>query len=201
MSVIVLATGNQNKVVEIQPLLAEAGFEAKLQTDFFCDEVEEDGLSFVENALKKARYASAKTGLPAMADDSGLEVDALNGAPGIFSARYANDLGFHNDDEQNLLKVLDQMQGLPYAQRGARYSCAVVYVAHEKDPMPIIGSAHIYGEILMEKRTQAGIGYDSIFWMPQYVKTLSEMTLEFKHRISHRADAVRKVLNQLKATK
>ena len=197
MSLIVLATGNPNKVVEIEPLLNAAGYETKLQTDFFTDEVEEDGLSFVENAIKKARFASAKTGLPAIADDSGLEVDALGGQPGIYSARYASDHTGMTTEQQNLQKVLDELGDLPYKDRTARYSCVVVYVDHADDPMPIIGFGHWYGEILKEPRTDHGIGYDPIFWVPKLVKTLSEVPLEVKNQISHRAKAIHQVLEQL----
>lgn len=197
MSLIVLATGNPNKVVEIEPLLNAAGYQTKLQTDFFSDEVEEDGLSFVENAIKKARFASAKTGLPAIADDSGLEVDALGGQPGIYSARYASDHTGMTTEQQNLQKVLDELGDLPYKDRTARYSCVVVYVDHADDPMPIIGFGHWYGEILKEPRTDHGIGYDPIFWVPKLVKTLSEVPLEVKNQISHRAKAIHQVLEQL----
>jgi len=197
MGVIVLATGNPHKVKELAPLVEAAGYDVKLQTHFFTDEVEEDGLSFVENAIKKARFASAKTGLPAIADDSGLEVDALNGQPGIYSARYASDHLGETTDEQNLQKVLDDLGDLPYKDRTARYSCVVVYVEHANDPMPIIGFGHWYGEILKERRTQFGIGYDSIFWVPQLVKTLSEIPLEVKNKISHRAKAIKQVLEGL----
>lgn len=197
MSVIVLATGNPHKVKELAPLIEGAGFKIKLQTEFFKDEVEEDGLSFVENAIKKARFASQKTGLPAIADDSGLEVDALAGAPGIYSARYANDHLCDTTDEQNLQKVLDELGDLPYKDRTARYSCVVVYVEHADDPMPIIGFGHWYGEILKERRTTYGVGYDPIFWVPKLVKTLSEVPIEVKNKISHRAKAIKQVLEAL----
>lgn len=198
MSLIVLATGNPFKVVEIEPLLTAAGFETKLQTDFFSDEVVEDGLSFFENALKKARFASAKTGLPALADDSGLEIDALNGAPGIYSARYGCDHTGSTTEEKNMLQVLDNLGDLPYSQRKARYTCAAVYVEHADDPVPLMAIAHWYGEILKEPKTASGIGYDPIFWDPKHFRTASQMTLEMKNSISHRAQAVNQVLAQLK---
>ena len=187
MTAIVLATGNPHKVKEIAPFLASAGFDVKLQTDFFTEEVVEDGLSFVENAIKKARFASAKTGLPAIADDSGLEVDALDGQPGIYSARYASGPLCDTTDDQNVQKVLDELGDLPYKDRTARYSCVVVYVEHAQDPMPIIGFGHWYGEILKQRRTHFGIGYDAIFWVPSLVKSLSEIPLEVKAQIGHRA--------------
>jgi len=198
MNNIVLATGNPHKVQELAPLLKDAGYNVKLQTDFFADEVEEDGLSFVENALKKARFASAKTGLPAIADDSGLEVDILNGQPGIYSARYADDYDGDTTDEQNVQKLLAELGNLPYKDRTARYSCVVVYVEHAEDPMPIIGFGHWYGEILTERRTDYGVGYDPVFWVPKLVKTLSEVPVEVKNKISHRSKAIQQVLETLK---
>lgn len=197
---IVLATGNRYKVAEIGPLISSAGYTWKVQTDFFADEVHEDGLSFVENAIKKARFASSKTGLPALADDSGIEVDALAGKPGIYSARYAADSKGQTTDELNLEKLLKALEGLPYSERKARYSCAAVYVQSADDPMPLIGIGHWYGEILMERRTGTGIGYDDIMWIPKMVKAVSEIPFEIKNKISHRAKAVNSVLEQLKAS-
>lgn len=194
----VLATNNPYKVAEIAPMVFSEGFECREQEFFFQGSVEEDGLSFLENALKKARYASAQTGLPAIADDSGLEVMVLGGQPGIFSARYAAENGGQTSDEQNRTKLLQQLEGLPYAQRQARYSCAVVYVEHAEDAMPLVGVGHWYGEILMQPRTGQGIGYDDLMWIPNLVKAVSEIPLETKNRMSHRAQAVQSVLNQLK---
>ncbi|MDX1795688.1 MAG: RdgB/HAM1 family non-canonical purine NTP pyrophosphatase [Hydrogenovibrio sp.] len=194
----VLATNNPHKVTEILPMISSQGFECRAQSSWFQESVEEDGISFLENALKKARYASAQTGLPAIADDSGLEVMALGGQPGIFSARYAEDVSGETTDEKNVEKLLEQMAGLPYSQRQARYSCAVVYVEHAEDAMPLIGVGHWYGEILMERRSGRGIGYDDVMWIPSLVKAVSEIPLEVKNRISHRAQAVQAVLNQLK---
>lgn len=199
MNTLVLATGNPFKVVEIEPLLKGSGYELKLQTDFFDDEVEEDGLSFLENAIKKARYASKKTGLPALADDSGLEVDALNGEPGIYSARYANMQTGHKDEAQNVDKVLQNLGDLPYNQRTARYTCVAVYVEHAKDPVPIIGVGHWYGDILKHRRTNYGVGYDSIFWVPKLVKSGSEISLETKLEVSHRSQAIKQIIQQLKS--
>lgn len=197
MSSIVLATGNPHKVNEIAPILHRAGFLTQPQTDFFQDEVAEDGLSFLENALKKARFASQRTGRPALADDSGLEVEALQGRPGIFSARYA-DAEAKPTDRDNLERLLDEMVQLPYPQRKARYSCAVVYVSHAQDPMPLVGIGHWHGEILMKPRTDHGIGYDDVFWVPELLKTVSEIPFELKNQISHRARAVQTVVHQLR---
>lgn len=199
MSDIVLATGNQFKVDEIEPMLRQAGYNCKLQTDFFDDEVEEDGLSFLENALKKARFASLKTGLPAIADDSGLEVDALNGEPGIYSARYGSHNNGHKTTEaENVDKVLENLGDLPYNQRTARYTCVSVYVEHANDPVPLIGVGHWEGEILKERRTSFGVGYDPIFWVPRLVRSASEISLETKLQISHRTQAVQTILEQLR---
>lgn len=197
MKEIVLATGNPHKVRELAPMLVSAGYTVRLQTDFFTDEVEEDGLSFVENALKKARFASKRTGLPALADDSGLEVEALNCRPGILSARYAADESGESTDDQNLQKVLDELGDRPHQARTARYSCVVVYVEHALDPMPIIGFGHWYGDILKERRTRYGVGYDPVFWVPSLVKTLSEVSIEVKNKIGHRAKALHQVLETL----
>ena len=199
MSFIVLATGNPHKVKELEPLLTDAGFKIKLQTEFFSEEVHEDGLSFIENALKKARYASSKTGLPAIADDSGIQVDYLNGRPGIFSARFAETLGFSkSSDEENALQLLHLLQGQPLKNRKANYVCAVAYVAHEHDEVPLIGIGFWQGDILTEPRTNHGIGYDSIMWIPSELKSASEVTLQKKLKISHRSQALQSVITQIK---
>jgi len=198
MKTLVLATGNPHKVKELEVMLEPYGFNLKLQTDYFSEEVEEDGLSFVENALKKARYASKKTGLPALADDSGLEVDVLNGQPGIYSARYSEGyLGQPASESLSNQKLLDELEGLPYKDRKACYYCAVVFVRHENDPIPIIGVGQWCGEILMEPRTDYGVGYDPIMWMPSHLKAASEIPLSIKNQVSHRAQALQNVLDQL----
>ena len=199
---IVLATHNPHKITELQYGLARAGIVSTEQRIYFSDSVEEDGLSFVENALKKARFASKKTGLPALADDSGLEVNSLGGAPGIFSARYSscsNDNAEEGEqDNCNITKLLAALSDRPkVVQRMARYSCAMVYVQHEKDPMPLIGIGHWYGDILRQRRTRQGIGYDDVMWIPALVKTVSELSLEQKMRYGHRAQALRAIIHQL----
>ncbi len=194
MNTLVLATGNPHKVAEIQPLLQMKGFNVRLQTEFFSEQVEEDGLSFLENALKKARYASLKTGLPALADDSGLEVEALNGEPGIYSARYSEGYQGHSaSDTLNNMKLLEELQGLPYSQRKANYFCAMVLVRHANDPKPIVGFGYWQGEILTEIKADYGIGYDPILWMPQYLKVAADISLEVKNQVSHRAQAFNEV--------
>lgn len=198
MNTIVLATSNPHKVAELKTPLMQHGFDVRLQTEFFSEQVEEDGLSFVENALKKARYASEKTGLPAIADDSGLQVAYLNGAPGIYSARYAASDNCENaSDVDNMHKLLQALEGVPFKHRQASYFCAVVYVRHATDPTPLIGIGEWHGEILMEVRTTYGIGYDPIVWVPSEVRSASEVTQERKSQISHRAKALRSVLSQL----
>ncbi len=194
-TLMVVATNNRHKLAELIPIIESEGFACKPQTAFFQGSAEEDGKSFIENALKKARFASARTGLPAIADDSGLEVEALGCKPGIYSARFA---GSNATEEENLEKLLAELAGLPYPQRKARYSCAVVYVSHAEDATPLVGIGHWYGEILMQRRTGHGIGYDDVMWIPELVKAASEVPLEVKNKISHRAQAVRAVLSQLK---
>lgn len=201
MNKLVLATGNPHKVTEILPMLQAMGIEARLQTEFFSEQVAEDGLSFLENALKKARYASLKTGMPALADDSGLEVEAINGQPGIYSARYSEGYqGYSASDELNNIKLLEALKGLPYSQRKASYFCAMVFVRYAEDPKPIIGFGQWSGEILTEIKTKYGIGYDPIMWMPQYLKVASDIPLELKIQVSHRAQAFNDVIKQLQKT-
>lgn len=182
---------------DIQPTLHEAGFQVFQQTEFFTDEVVEDGLSFVENAIKKARYACEKTGMPCLADDSGLEVDVLGGQPGIYSARYALSTVGEKDDNANLAQLLKDLETVPAAQRQARYCCAMVYMESADDAMPIVGVGVWQGDILTERRTGQGIGYDDVFWVPQYFKTVSEISDEIKNSVSHRARALQSVLSQL----
>lgn len=197
MQPIVLATGNIHKVREIQPRLTEVGFNVFPQTEFFQEEVEEDGLSFVENAIKKARFACQKTGLPALADDSGLEVDFLGGNPGLCSARYALSTVGEKSDEHNLLKLLQDLDGVPHTHRRARYCCAMAYLENENDAMPIIGVGVWHGDILPERRTGSGVGYDDVFWVSQMFKTVSEIPDEIKNSVSHRAKALDSIIQQI----
>lgn len=202
MESIVVATGNPHKIKELMPLLSPLAKRFHLQTDFFCDEAVEDGETYLENALKKARYASAKTGLPAIADDSGLSVDALMGEPGIYSARYADKTGTRKPSEaENRKMLLKALQGLPYSQRKAHYYCAIVLVRHPKDPAPIVGYGRWDGEILMEERTDYGIGYDSIFWDRDRFRTASQIDIQVKNEISARAQAAKSVVQQWLAEK
>lgn len=201
MDSIVVATGNPHKIKELMPLLSPLAKQFHLQTDFFCDEAIEDGETYLENALKKARFASAKTGLPAIADDSGLSIDYLKGAPGIYSARYASSNCVKPTEAENRQKVLQDLEGVPFSQRKAHYYCAIVLVRHPKDPAPIVGYGRWDGEILMEERTRYGIGYDSIFWDRDRFRVAAEISIEVKNQISARAQAANAVVEQWLAEK
>ncbi|WP_019557401.1 RdgB/HAM1 family non-canonical purine NTP pyrophosphatase [Thiomicrorhabdus arctica] len=199
MHTVVLATGNQGKLKEMTDILQPYGWDVKAQSELFTTEVEETGLTFIENAILKARYASQQTGLPAIADDSGIEVSALKGRPGIYSARYSQDL--HGDlanDETNLQKLLAELEGLPPEQRQASYYCAMVYLQHAEDPTPVIGLGRWYGEILTEKRGEGGFGYDPIFWVDEMQKTAAELPKTQKNQISHRGQALNALVMQLR---
>ncbi len=194
-SKIVLASGNAGKVREINKLLSEHGIEVVPQTEFDVPEAVEDGLTFVENALKKARHAAKLTGLPAIADDSGIEVDALNKRPGIYSARYS---GEGASDKQNYEKMLDELDGVSKEKRTARYWCVMVYLESENDPTPIITQGSLEGTILTAPQGDGGFGYDPIFWLAKQNCTAAELTLEAKNKISHRAIALNALAEKLK---
>lgn len=199
MHTVVLATGNQGKLKEMKDILQPHGWDVKAQSEFFTAEAEETGLTFIENAILKARYASQQTGLPAIADDSGIEVSALKGRPGIYSARYSQDL--HGDlanDETNLQKLLVELEGVPPKQRQASYYCAMVYLEHAEDPTPVIGLGRWYGEILTEKRGTGGFGYDPIFWVEEMQKTAAELSKAQKNQMSHRGQALNALVMQLR---
>lgn len=184
---IVLASGNQGKIREISTVLASSGLAVVSQSDYKTSEVPETGLSFVENALIKARHASQHTGLATIADDSGLEVDVLNGAPGIYSSRYA---GTHATNQQNVEKLLVALQGVDEAERIARFQCVIVYLRHAKDPTPIICSGTWEGRILDTSRGHNGFGYDPVFYVPTHQCTAAELSPEIKNTLSHRAQAL-----------
>ena len=194
MSKIVLASGNAGKVREINSLLSSLGIEVVSQNDFDVPEAIEDGLTFVENAIKKARNACQHTGLPAIADDSGIEVDALNKAPGIYSARYS---GENATDEKNNLRMLDELSNVPDKDRTARYQCVMVYMKSADDPTPIIAQGSLEGRILQEPRGDGGFGYDPIFWLEDKNCSAAELSLEEKNAISHRAIALQSLVKQL----
>ncbi|MCX8602025.1 MULTISPECIES: XTP/dITP diphosphatase [unclassified Gilliamella] len=196
MQQIVLATNNQGKVNELQTLLADAGFNIVAQKQFNVPDAEETGLTFVENAILKARHTAKLTGLPAIADDSGLVVQALNGAPGIYSARYA---GEHGNDQSNNEKLLDALKNVPPENRQAYFYCALVYLQHENDPTPIICLGKWDGVILNELKGEGGFGYDPLFYIPQLNCTAAELTKDHKSQISHRGLALKQLIAQIKA--
>ena len=187
MKTLVLATSNRGKLAEIQPLLAD--FELRLVTQGELGVVDaiEDGLSFVENALIKARHACAMTGLPALADDSGLVIDALGGAPGLISAHYA---GVHGDSAGNIRRVLGEMAGIPAEKRTARFHSTIVVLRHAADPQPLIVEGSWEGVILDAPRGAGGFGYDPIFFDPVLNAGAAELPPELKNRISHRGQAL-----------
>lgn len=191
---VVLASNNPGKLREFADLLAGLHLDIIPQAQLGVDEAEETGLTFVENAILKARHAARVTGLPAIADDSGIEVDALNGAPGIYSARYA---GPGANDLANNGKLLEALNGVPEAQRSARYQCLIVYMRHALDPTPIICRGSWEGRILPAPRGNGGFGYDPIFFVPTHNCSASELDAAEKNRISHRGQALRKLLEAL----
>lgn len=181
---VVLASGNAGKLRELGAVLAPLGVTLCPQAQFDVPDVEEDGLSFVENALIKARAAARHSGLPAIADDSGLEVDYLNGAPGIYSARYSG-----AGDEANNALLLKELGGTTEAQRSARFQCVLVYMRHALDPTPLVCQASWEGFILFEPKGENGFGYDPLFYVPDYDCSSAQLPPETKNRISHRAKA------------
>lgn len=191
---VVLATGNRGKVKEFRDLLAARAVDVVPQSDFGVPDVDETGLTFVENALIKARNASAHTGLPAIADDSGIEVDFLNGAPGIYSARYAGEDG---DSTANNAKLLEALDGTPPERRQARFQCLLVYLRHADDPTPIICQGTWEGRILEAPRGADGFGYDPLFLLPAEGCSAAELSPGRKNEISHRGQALRCLLAAL----
>ena len=196
MKRIVLASGNAGKAREISEMLANYRIEVLPQSAFNVIEVEETGLTFVENALLKARNAAAHSGLPAIADDSGLEVDVLHGAPGIYSARYA---GSDASDTDNLTKLLAALADVPGAQRTARFQCLMVYMEHANDPTPIICQGTWEGRILFEPCGTQGFGYDPVFFVRTHNCSAAELPPIVKNNLSHRGQALRQLLTALGA--
>ena len=193
---IVLASNNAGKIREINQLLSQQGIDVLPQKTFTSEEAVEDGLSFVENAIKKARFASRVSGLPAIADDSGIEVDALNGQPGIYSARYA---GEDASDQQNVEKLLEALADVEDEQRSARFQCLMVYVRHENDPVPVICQGSWEGRILTAPRGENGFGYDPVFFVPEENCSAAELPPEKKNRLSHRGKALKQLVEKLTA--
>ena len=195
MKQIVLATGNLGKVQEINELLTGLDVEVIPQSAFLVPEAEETGLTFVENAILKARNAAAHTNMPAIADDSGLEVDALQGAPGIYSSRYA---GEGASDWDNLEKLLAELADLPDEQRSARFQCVMVHLRHAQDPTPLICHGTWEGRILFSPRGDNGFGYDPVFYVPTHDCSSAELPPEVKNRLSHRGQALRRLIATLR---
>ena len=188
---IVLASNNAGKVREINQLLSEQQIEVVPQQEFEIPEVEETGLTFVENAILKARNAAQHSGLPAIADDSGIEVDALQGAPGIYSARFA---GPGCNDQENNRKLLVALKEIPDDERTARFQCLMVYMRHSNDPTPIICQGTWEGRILFKPQGEGGFGYDPLFLVAERNCSSAQLPPEEKNRLSHRGQALRKLL-------
>jgi XTP/dITP diphosphohydrolase len=184
---LVLATSNKGKLAELQPLLADAGYALVTQGELGVEDAVEDGLSFIENAILKARHACAATGLPALADDSGLVVDALGGEPGLYSARYA---GVHGDSAANIARLLERMRGLEGEQRRAHFHCVIVLMRHARDPQPLVVEGRWPGYVLEAPRGDGGFGYDPVFLVPEQQHTAAELDPALKNRISHRGLAL-----------
>jgi XTP/dITP diphosphohydrolase len=191
---VVLASSNAGKIKELQSMLAGLNISIIPQTSLNVSDAEETGLTFVENALIKARHACEITGLPALADDSGLTVPALQGAPGIYSARYA---GAAASSAENITKLLQTMREIPLAKRQASYYCVLVFMLHAKDPTPIICEGSWHGEILSQPQGTLGFGYDPIFFVKHENKTAAELALPVKNQLSHRGQALQQLLQQL----
>ena len=195
MQKVVLATGNPGKVRELADLLAAFGLDIVAQTDLGVESAEETGLTFIENAILKARHAAQVTGLPAIADDSGLAVDALGGAPGIYSARYA---GEDATDQQNLEKLLAALEKVPDGERQAQFHCVLVYLRHAEDPTPLVFHGSWAGEITRAATGEGGFGYDPIFYLPELGKTAAELSKDEKRAVSHRGKALALLLDAMR---
>ena len=195
MQKVVLATGNAGKVRELASLLNDFGLDVVAQTELGVESAEETGLTFIENAIIKARHAAQVTGLPAIADDSGLAVDALGGAPGIYSARFA---GVDATDQQNLEKLLVELQDVPDSERQAQFHCVLVYMRHADDPTPLVCHGSWQGTIARAPAGSGGFGYDPIFVVPEAGKTAAELTADEKRAASHRGQALKLLLEALR---
>lgn len=193
---IVLASQNAKKARELSALFEPLGWTLRLLSDFTGESAPEDAPSFVENAIAKARFAAEVSGLPAIADDSGLEVAALNGEPGVYSARYA---GEHGDDAANNAQLLAAMEDVPEEDRDARFVCVLALLTHAEDPTPLIAEGYWYGRILEAPRGDQGFGYDPLFWVPEHQCSSAELAPETKNRISHRGQAMQHLMDRLQA--
>lgn len=193
MKDILLASGNKGKVNELKEMLAPLGLNVVPQSEFNVEEVPETGTTFVENAIIKARHASKVTGLPCIADDSGLEVAALNGAPGIYSSRFA---GEDATDGTNIDKLLSQLDGVDESKRQARFVCVLVFMRHADDPTPIICQGSWDGVISTQRQGENGFGYDPVFFQPQLNLAAAQLNPEQKHALSHRGKALKQLMAQ-----
>ncbi len=191
---IVLASNNAGKVREINQLLSDQQIQVVPQKEFGIGDIEETGLTFVENAILKARNAAKESGLAAIADDSGLEVDAIKGAPGIYSARFA---GSDCNDQDNNIKLLESLKDIPEQERTARFQCVMIYLRHEEDPTPIICQGTWEGRILQTPSGENGFGYDPLFFVPERNCSSAELPAATKNQLSHRGQALRKLLAAL----
>ena len=187
MNRLVLASGNAGKLAEFNALLANVGFDVRPQSEFGVEDAEETGLTFIENAILKARHASQATGLPALADDSGLVVDALGGAPGLYSARYA---GEHGNHAANIDKLLHELLDVPDERRSARFVCVLALLRHADDPQPLIAQGLWEGRILHARQGDGGFGYDPVFFSPTEHMSAAELPAEVKNLVSHRGRAL-----------
>ncbi|KLD63145.1 RdgB/HAM1 family non-canonical purine NTP pyrophosphatase [Dyella japonica] len=194
MTRIVLASSNPGKLAEFNDLLADSGLQVEPQSAFNVPDAEETGLTFVENALLKARHASRISGLPALADDSGLCVHHLRGAPGLYSARYS---GQHGDNAANNARLLRELDGVPTEQRGAFFICVLVLLQHADDPAPLIAEGRWHGHVLTEQRGVHGFGYDPLFLPEDETVSAAELPPGLKNRISHRDRALALLRSQL----
>lgn len=192
MKEVVLASSNKGKIQEFAEIFAKKNIKIIPQTEYNVPDAEETGLSFIENAILKARNCSEHTGLPAIADDSGLEVFSLKGEPGIYSARYS---GEHGNDKANIAKLLDKLKEV--SCKKARFVCALAYVRHPLDPTPVTALGFLNGEISNTPKGDYGFGYDPVFFIPKLEKTLAETLPEYKNKISHRAIALKNIIKDL----
>lgn len=197
MTTLILASSNAGKLREFRAILAPLNLQCQPQGDYEISDADETGLSFIENAIIKARHASQYTGLPALADDSGVCVDTLGGEPGIYTARYA---GTHGDHDANLNKLLAKLDGVPDDQRSAHFICTLALVRHANDPDPLLAIGRWYGRILTKRCGQNGFGYDPIFYVPEQQCSAAELPNDIKNRISHRGIASQQLLHALKST-
>lgn len=191
---LVLATANGGKLKELQGLLQPLQIEVLPQSDFVTESVEETGLTFIENALLKARWATQHSGLPALADDSGLVVDAIHGEPGLYSSRYA---GENSSEEENRNKLLQSLENVQESARTAHFYCAIVFLRYARDPAPIIATGRWEGRILSAPRGSQGFGYDPLFWVESHQKSAAELPRELKSELSHRGQAMKEFLLKL----